>query len=381
MDTAVLEKIKNRYASLGDEGIPGFDWSPYETGWTGGMKMVPNKKVTRDYAERLEASGDKIGAKVVNKDIVYSHTPYAAALYERMTGGATAVSPKDTIRGTVYDVKDIKAISDHEILVDTTNGMSAIIDMNKERQYLDTIAGGASVHEFINAIKSIPGSVDALIASGMSIRIVGNGRASLWDGHLAKIEADMLAQINNAGTPGFKAIAFNAKVESINMGGFIVDIMGVKCFMPGSLSAPGVLTDFNSMLDKVIPVMVVNYLPSSGFVVSYKKYLDAILPGKIEKELFQGKQVSARVTGRINNGLFVQFKDEDKEWIFSGLIHRSTMSKEFEKRFDKREFVVGDEIIAYIYDIIEKDGAKKGEKQYRIVLSDSYPEEPEGKED
>ena len=41
------------------------------------------------------------------------------------------------------------------------------------------------------------------------------------------------------------------------------------------------------------------------------------------------------------------------------------MSPEFEKRFDDREFRVGDEMHMFIANIFEKDG------QYRIVLTDS----------
>jgi predicted RNA-binding protein with RPS1 domain len=135
--------------------------------------------------------------------------------------------------------------------------------------------------------------------------------------------------------------------------------------LPGSLAAAGILTDFEALLGKTIPVMIVNYLPFSGFVVSYKKYLEIILPSKIEQELTIGQEVSCKVTGSSKNGVFVQFKDNAGEWIFSGLIHRSVMSKDFEERFDHHEFRVNDEMRAFISDILENNG------KYRIVLSDT----------
>ena len=349
------KKQRTKYDLLGNEGSPDFDWTPYETGWTGGSKLVANKNITAE-----------------KKEIIFSHASYAGPLYEALSHGVSYSTPKDNVKGTVYDIKDVKVVSKHEILIDTTSGMSAIIDMNKERQFLDTVAGGVSVAKFIYQIQNDPQSLATLLDSHLAAKVMNNGRVSLWDGHLAKIEADMMEQIHN---PASKS-AYDAVVESINLGGFIVDIMGVKCFMPGSLSAAGVLTDFNSLIGRTIPVMVVNYVPSSGFVVSYKKYLNMVLPSKIENELYIGKQISAKVTGKINNGLFVQFKDDNKEWVFSGLIHRSVMSPDFEKRFDRKEFVVGDEMVAYINNILE---TKEG---YRIVVSDVIPEtEPESEEE
>jgi hypothetical protein len=46
------------------------------------------------------------------------------------------------------------------------------------------------------------------------------------------------------------------------------------------------------------------------------------------------------------------------------------MSPDFEKRFDHREFRIGDEFRAYINNIIENEG------QYRIVISDEKPSTP-----
>lgn len=322
-----------------------FDWTLYDNGYKGGSSLVVNPKV-----------------KVHNKkDKVYCHEPYAQELYdiyEAHMNGKYAFTPKDALKGTVYNITDIHAVSDHEVSVDTASGMSAVIDLNKEKQYLDTL-NCKSVELFVSAVKSRPDFRKSLIDSTLSAKVMDNGRVSLWDGHLAKIEAEFIAQIKNPTS------AYYALVKEINNGGYIVDIQGIKCFLPGSLAAAGILTDFESLLGKKIPVMIVNYLPSSGFVVSYKKYLEIILPSKIEQELTIGQQVPCKVTGSSRNGLFVQFKDKNGEWIFSGLIHRSVMSKDFEERFDHHEFRVNDEMKAFISNILEVQG------KYRIVLSDS----------
>ena len=322
-----------------------FDWSLYENGYTGGNSLVVNKSV------KVKSPNDK----------VYCHEPYAQALYdmyEAYTDGSNKYNPKDALKGTVYSVTDIRAVSDHEISIDTTNGMSAVIDLNKEKQYLDTL-NCRSVDLFVAAVKTRPDFRKSLIENNLNAKVIDNGRVSLWDGHLAKIEAEFVAQIKNPTS------AYYATVKEINNGGYLVDIQGIKCFLPGSLAAAGILTDFEALLGKTIPVMIVNYVPASGFVVSYKKYLEIILPSKIEEELTIGQEVACKVTGSTKNGVFVQFKDKNGEWIFSGLIHRSVMSKDFEERFDHHEFRVNDEMHAFISDILENNG------KYRIVLSDS----------
>ena len=47
------------------------------------------------------------------------------------------------------------------------------------------------------------------------------------------------------------------------------------------------------------------------------------------------------------------------------------MSKDFEKRFDSREFRNGDEFKAFIHNIVEVDG------KWRIVVGDKMPEPKE----
>ena len=332
------------------QGNDDFDWTPYEHGYTGGNSLVVNTYV-----------------KVKNKKHkVYCHESYAQDLYDMFVNhmeGRSAVESKDMIKGSLHNVTNVNVVSDHEILIDTVGGASAIVDLTKERQYLDNI-GVSDYSELIHNLKVSNSYKQLLIDTGIVGKVVNGGRISLWEGHLSKIEREFMEQINNTAKP----CAYYADIKEINGGGYIVDIMGVQCFMPGSLAAAGILTDFNSLLGKTIPVMIVNYIPKSGFIVSYKKYLDAILPQKIENELSIGMEVYTRVTGTSKNGIFIQFKDNEGEWLFSGLIHRSVMSKDFEKRFDNKEFRNGDEFRAFIYNITEVDG------KWRIVVCDKMPE-------
>lgn len=339
-----------------------FDWSLYDTGYEGGTKLRANKTV-----------------KTNGKDVVYSHEPYAQEMYdayEAWFNGRNVTAAKDNLRGTLYAFNDIKVLSDHEVALDTCAGMSTVIDLNKEKKFLNSI-GCPDAKSFVMSVEASSEYKESVLKSGIIGKVTENGNISLWDGHLSKIEYEFAQQLKN---PDSTDHAYTAKVISINGGGFLVDVSGVSCFLPGSLAAAGVLTDFDSMIGKTIPVIVVNYIEKSKcFVVSYKKYLERILPGKIENELEIGQEVYTKVTGASKNGLFCQFKDSEGEWLFSGLVHRSVMSPDFEKRFDMHEFRNGDEMRMYIANIIDNNG------QARIVLTDSkmkisYPEVKEDEE-
>lgn len=328
---------------LAQGGDPNFDWTLYDDGWDGSRLKV-NTRV-----------------KVANKrDKVYSHESYAQETYDLMEGVTSDIVAKDSKKGTVYTVVDIRRISDHEVLIDTVGGMSAIIDLNKEKPYLDSL-GCDSVAKFAKAVEISAEFKKSLLANTLLAKVVDHDRVSLWDGQLTKVETELMNQLMD---PNAEKKMYRGKIESVNNGGYIVDVCGLKCFMPGSLAAAGVIKDFSVLIGKTVPVMVVNYQPA-GFVVSYKEYLSRILPAKIEKELYVGKQVFTKVTGESKNGIFVIFRDDEGEWIFEALIHRSVMSKEFERRFDHREFRAGDQFPAYISGILTTDG------KTRIVLTDS----------
>ena len=270
---------------------PNFDWSLYENGYEGGSSLKINSSI-----------------KSKGKDKIFCHESYAKDLYAMVDNwfNGRNISAKDDIKGTVYDIYDVRAISDHEISVDSNCGMSAVIDMNKEKEYLN-IFDCSSPKEFTQKLSTSESFKKSIIESGLNGKVVENGRVSLWDGHLSKIENEFMTQILHPETIN---CAYKAKIENINGGGFIVNILGIQCFLPGSLAAAGILTDFESMLGKTVPVIVVNYISKSNcFVVSYKKYLEMILPQKIEAELSVGQEVAVKVTGSSKNGLFCQIKE------------------------------------------------------------------------
>ena len=331
--------------------IENFDWSLYEDGYTGGSKLVINKSI-------------KTGGKKVK---IYSHAPYAQELYDKYEGSLNGVSvtSKDSIAGNIYNIKSIVPVSANEVRIDSDNGMSAIVDMNKERQYVESL-GYSNVSSFMTELRK-----HAIPLEGLTAKVVGK-RVSIWDGAKSKIEAEFMQEYTNG--PRY---AYPAKIISYTTAGFIANVMGVECFMPKSLASSGPITDPESYIGRTLNVCIVNYSQqTSNFVISYKKYMEMVLPSKIENELYIGKQVRTLVTGLSKNGIFCSFRDDEGEYIFTSLLHRSTMSKDMETSFDAHEYVKGDMFVAYIHKInVDENG------NYRIVIGDKRPEIKDEEED
>ena len=344
--------VQTKYTNV--QPLADFDWDQFENG-NNGTNLVHNPKVKTKHGEP-----------------VYCHEPYAQELYDRMeayfSGSQYEPTPKDEINGALYSVTNIKQLNDHEVIIDTNGGMSAVVDMNKEHQFMNLL-GCNGVEQFMVALK-IPQNKEIILEQARTAKMTTN-RVSIWDGVKANIEQELMKQLKE----GKHHYGYNATILSTNNGGYTVDIQGVKCFLPGSLASSGPITDFEALIGKTIDVCVVNYSKqTNNFVVSHKKYLELTLPSRVKNELKAGQRIWVKVTGQSKNGLFCAIRDNNGEFPFSSLMHRSTMSPDMEASFDKNEFVKGDEMIAYIHRIDWMDDGK-----YRIVIGDHLPEQKDEK--
>jgi len=257
---------------------------------------------------------------------VYSHEEYAPTLYSLYLGANPEFleDSKDLEDGKIYKCK-ISSMDESSALAYTMSGQTIYIDLKKERKDAQrlNIAG----IEF-----SILSEVQAIVRE-----ISGTYYGSVVECYVEGLREEFMTQIKEA------SVAYPARVESINKGGYIVDISGVKCFLPGSLAAANKITDFESYLGKTIYVMIDGYVPQKDiFVVSYKKYLNKILSQKIQ-ELDLTKKYKGCVTGSSSFGLFVEWED-----IYTGLIHKT----EFEDQ-QVQGFEPGDEIEFYVKEVKE----------------------------
>lgn len=317
-----------------------FDWGLYEDGYTG-ANLKANKKIK---------SGDK-------RIVVYSHEKYADDAYNPYLDATHDACPKDEIVGTIMPIVDVRvAATGNHLLVDTSGHATMRIDMNKERD-LAKAYGYKSTSDFIDAIND-PERKEKFLAEKPVIKVVSKERCSMWDGHLALLEEEFKQQIKNP-TKGYVA-----KLLSCNNGGYMCNVAGIDGFIPGGQAAPGIITDFQALVGKEIPVKVINYVHRYGFIFSYKAFLHSIMPILVDRELAVNQKHVCTITGIRPNGIFVSFCDRHNEPVFEGFIHRTEMSLDFERDFDDNLYRDGDIILAYIHSILTEGS------DIRIILGD-----------
>lgn len=319
-----------------------FDWSIYEDGYNG-RNLVENKNV-------------QTGSKKIK---VYCREHYAEELYKKYSSTFNGyLAPKDLLRDSILSVIDVQPVGKYTLCVLTSGGGNLVIDMTKERDFIKLYGDDFTPELFVAAMKD-KDSKESFLASSPTLKVTSQDRISFMDGHVASLEKEFANQLKNP------TYCYTAHVLSTNRGGYIVDISGLKCFLPGSMAAAGVVTDFDELIGKDIPVMVVNYVRGMGYVVSYKKYLTTILPAKITEELSIDMEVTCVVTGVGKPGVFVSFNDKEGQPIYTGLIHKDEMCDFMEQLFETHEIRKGDTMRAFIHDIY------KHEDSLRIVLGDT----------
>jgi len=265
--------------------------------------------------------------RIPNGSKIYCHEPYAQELLDAYNNYFEGVPEsmslsKDLDEGNVYPCK-IVSISETEALAQTTTGQTIYIDLKKEKKDAEKLR--------ITGISFNPGDV-------LQAKIRKSGgvyTGSVVEYYIHSLRVELFEQIKK------ESSAYRIKIESINKGGYIVDVQGIKCFLPGSLAAANKITDFDSYIGKKFYVMIDGYVQAKDiFVVSYKKYIQKIMDQKIQ-ELDLTKKYKGHVTGTSAFGVFVEWED-----IFTGLIHKT----EFENQIVDG-FHPGDEIEFYIKEV------------------------------
>jgi len=144
-----------------------------------------------------------------------------------------------------------------------------------------------------------------------------------------------------------KEIVYNA---SNVFNGFMVDIKGVKCFMPGTESDVVPLNDFNELLGKELYVMPVNQIKDS-IIVSHKEYLNTLKPNVLSRleSLERGSVVTGVVSSIKHFGVFILIDD-----CVATLLSVSEMNETTESKFKAGQLKVGDSIDFYIDSISDE---------------------------
>lgn len=289
-----------------------FDWEGYEsTCVTRFKKGNPNIKTQKN-------------------EKVYSHEPYAQEMYDALTSHVTINNLIDTIEvGQILEGK-VFAIDQYWATVDVSYRQLVYIKINKEAAQYQDIRVGEEVSVLITEVQSDEG--------------VGHIQGSITAGMMQKVFTELRDGIDSKDTAWMGTV-----VEMISNGGYVVNVQGIDCFMPGSLAGINKLHDFTSIVGEDLYVVPVSFSNERGtIVVSHRKYLQALIPDAIE-ELRNNisDTITGTVTGTAKYGVFCEFNT-----CLTGMIHVNDLDQETSKAHREQSIKPGDTISFKIKDII-----------------------------
>lgn len=300
----VKEETQDPHAQFYDESGE-FLWDAYEATCITRTR-TPNKHI-----------------KTQNGDKVYSRESYAQELYDILVERSPEIIPSLNV-GEIRTGK-IYAVDQEWITVDIGYRESVYVKASKESEEVRQL---------------LPGQETAVLITETKGTLTG----SITGGVKHKTTMDLVESIEEGNTAWIGTVK-----NMIENGGYIVNVQGIDCFMPGSLAGINKLADFSSIIGQEIYVVPVSYSSDRGtIVVSHRKYLQALIPSAIQalKDNI-GVEKTGLVTGTAKYGVFVEF---DK--CLTGMIHSNELDENTLSKFKARDIKPGDEITFFVKDII-----------------------------
>lgn len=266
--------------------------------------------------------------KTQNGDRVYSRESYAQEMYDMLVDfdSKRGKIVNDLNLGEIHE-GTIYAVSADFISVDIGYREHVYVKYDKEPSDVQSLKPGDETSVLIT---QLPNNAHVLgsISGGVRHRVFMDLRDAVEDGRTAWV---------------------GKVTHMIENGGYMVNIQGIDCFMPGSLAGINKLHDFSSIIGTEMYVVPVSFSPERGtLVVSHRKYLQALIPGEIEKlKENQGESLTGNVTGSAKYGVFVEFNG-----CLTGMIHNNDLDEETLVKFKARQILPGEEITFIVKDVI-----------------------------
>lgn len=179
-------------------------------------------------------------------------------------------------------------------------------------------------------------------------RLIGD--ASSKTAQIERLKQELIKEIQTP-TSAYIGLVKDVVYNNSNVfNGFIVDIKGVKCFMPGTESDIVPLNDFNEIVGKEMYVMPVNQIKES-IIVSHKEYLNTLRPNVINRliNLDKGSVVTGVISSIKHFGVFILIDD-----CVATLLSVSEMNDITENKFKSGQLKIGDNIDFYIDNISDE---------------------------
>ena len=223
-------------------------------------------------------------------------------------------------RVVVNSVDNEKGIA----LAETSFGQTIVIDTNKEEKHMRKLG--------FPSIEIEDGQVlDVVIYKDKG----GSFNGSISAGYEKALKRELHRSIKD------EDCAYKVRIKNVCNGGFMVDLSGIECFLPGSLAAANRIINFSDYVGKEVHVMVEVYDQKRDiFVVSFKKYLKKIIDKEVQNLSFSSRY-EGTVTGASNSGVFVEWDE-----IYTGIIPMDDSNRE-----NLGKLNAGDVVEFYVTDI------------------------------
>lgn len=263
-------------------------------------------------------------------------------LYEGVMADFKAViEPNEHYDGTIY------SMSNDWAMLDVGHREMVYIDLGREPSSIRSlITVGAKFTVRVLSTKNQKGFILGSISEGMRQTIINDLKKSIESGNTAYI---------------------GTVTSMIPGGGYMVNIQGIDCFMPGSLAGANKLADFESIIGTEMYVVPVSYSYEKGtVVVSHRKYLQAMIPNEVEKlkSVAKDQVFAGEVTGSAKFGIFIEFNG-----CLTGMIHINDLNDEWAAKLEAKEVNPGDAIEFNIKEIISEKKIMLTQKEEVEVIN------------
>ena len=262
---------------------------------------------------------------------IMCHEPYVLEALKMYAGSCT-----DEVLDTIYQYEKTGKFKD------VKKGVISRYDENTSTAEI-TLSQKHSVVVEINANEkvNVGDKIDVVVTKSVG-RLTAD--ASSKSAQIERLRQELVKEIQtptSAYSGTVKEIVYNG-ANVFN--GFIVDIKGVRCFMPGTESDVVPLNNFNELLGKELYVMPVNQIKES-IIVSHKEYLNTLKPSVLDRliNLDKGSVVTGVVSSIKHFGVFILIDE-----CVATLLSVSEMNEVTEAKFKAGQLKVGDSIDFYI---------------------------------
>jgi ribosomal protein S1 len=262
---------------------------------------------------------------------IYCHEPYtvdAMKLYDRYCGGAILDNIASYEGGSFRDVR-VGVVSSFNLeretaTIELSAKHSVSVDYNPKNEELE-----------------LGKKIDVVVSKSKG-KITGDATSKA--AQIERVKQELIRQVDS---PSYAYIGLIKEVifNSANtFNGFVVEVSGVKCFMPGSESDVVPLNDYNELVGQTRYVMPIAASKES-IVVSHKEYLNT-LKATVLDNLIETKSTEL-VEGVVSSvkkfGVFIIIGK-----CVPTLLSVSEMDEETETKFKNGEINVDDTIKFYV---------------------------------